>query len=344
MLDTVNSIKLPAAADVQATQHNQTAVGGAAAPALQRPASRPDTAQTETENTLVAELSAPVDNLQTAIEAAKAWSSAGPKVGKLKLNIFEREQPTIEQHYKDVELIKPRTRDEYVGLFVDAEEQTARATLLMCRVVYEAKVTLNDCDFSDFCTAIGHKDTSSSIRKYSAIGKLQPRLMTHADFLPHEWSKIYTITQIPAKAFEHYAKSGFDFRQIKGKDLLALVNSTRMAREIHAALPKDHDSRNFVFAKATYTEAFIDAIDWRAVKKAFAEIESRLPIRFIFSKSAEDAYEQSKAVRYATVKEALRAKEGEFGEWAFGLDPLTDEAAIKPNTSTENADEPISRP
>jgi hypothetical protein len=190
----------------------------------------------------------------------------------------------------------------------------------MCRVTYEAKNTLSDCDFSDFCKAVGYTDDSSVIRKFCSIGKVQPRLMKHAEQLPSEWSKIYTITQIPARAFEDLAEDGYDFRKLKGKDLTAFVEATRQQQSIEKLLPRDKDSREFVVGKVLFTKPFVDAYDWRAVKKALAEVESRLPIRLQFSSEADAAYEQTKTMRYNEAKKVARDVEFQPSKWDYGTE------------------------
>lgn len=246
--------------------------------------------------------------------------TAGDYVGTNIIDHFAPAQVSLERGYDAQELIKPRTRDQYVSLFKHTEKRTALATLQMCRVVYEAKKSLDECDFSDFCKAIGYTDASSVIRKYCSIGKVQPRLVQYAEKLPSEWSKIYTITQIPARAFESFAKDGYDFRNLKGKDLTALLEATRVEQNIEKLLPRDKDSREFVVAKVMFTKPIVDAYDWRAIKKALAEVESRLPIHVQFVAAADAAYEQTKTKRYNEAKKAARDVEFYPSKWDYGTE------------------------
>ena len=265
------------------------------------------------------------ENVAEAIQVAERSMTAGPEVGKVKYDPFALNQPSLERSFVDADVIKPRTRDQYVDLFRRTEARTARATLQMCRVVYEAKQTLDECDFADFCKEIGYKDNSSVIRKFCAIGKLQPRLSKHAEYLPHEWSKIYTITQIPARAFERYVDDQFDFRNLKGRDLEGLLTATREEKQIHTLLPKDKDSKHFVFAKILFTKSFVDVFDWRMTMKALNEVESRLPIRIQLQAEAQKAYEWTKANRFNANKQ--NAWEIEFNptKWDYGVDPLQED-------------------
>lgn len=246
--------------------------------------------------------------------------TAGDYVGTNIIDHFAPAQVSLERGYDGQEVIKPRSRNQYVSMFKDTEKRTALATLKMCRVVYEAKKSLDECDFSDFCKAIGYTDESSVIRKYCSIGKVQPRLVQYADQLPSEWSKIYTITQIPARAFENFAKDGYDFRNLKGKDLTALLEATRVEQNIEKLLPRDKDSREFVVAKVMFTKPIVDTYDWRAIKKALAEVESRLPIHVQFVAAADAAYEQTKTKRYNEAKQTARDVEFYPSKWDYGTE------------------------
>ena len=230
----------------------------------------------------------PVTTNTTAVTSY--YGTAGDNAGNIKYDPFAPNQVAAQHALDDVQTIKPRTRDEYVGLFKRTEERTARATLQMCRVVYEAKSTLEEHEFADFCSTVGYKDSSATVRKYCAIGKLQPRLVQHAAFMPHEWSKIYVLTQIPAKLFEQFVEQQRDFRALTAKELKTLVDSTKPEQKsLEALMPKDKDSNNFVFARLMFDKTFVDAYDWRAVRKALAEIESRLPIKVQLTAAADAA-------------------------------------------------------
>ena len=246
-------------------------------------------------------------------------ATAGEYVGKVRYNVYAPGQRSMESDYADIEVIKPRSRDQYISLFRGTEKRTAQATLRMCRVVYEAKQTLDECDFRDFCVAIGYSDTSSAIRKFCAIGKLHPRLVQYADQLPHEWSKIYKITQIPARAFELIVNGDTDFRYLRGRDLQELVDTTTNHRKrLDMILAPENDSRKKPIAKVEFTKPMIDAYDWRAVQKAFAEIETRLPVRIKMDPKAEQMYEQLKDKRYNAAKQNARDAEFKPALWDYG--------------------------
>ena len=267
----------------------------------------------------------------SALETHKAdtatsyYGTAGAHAGNFSYDPFALGQVSAAHGLADIETIKPRSRAQYVALFKKTEERTALATLLMCRVVYEAHKSLEAHEFADFFAAVGYRDDGAVIRKFCAIGKLQPRLVKHAAFMPHEWTKIYTLTQMPAQFFENYVKDGMDFRGLTGKQLKSLVDATRPeVKQLSLLLPKDKDSNNFVFAKLLFNKTFVDAYDWRAVKKALAEVESRLPIKVQFVAAAEQAYEHTVQHRYVQTKNNAKDVEFKPALWDYGTEAAQD--------------------
>lgn len=261
------------------------------------------------------------DNDDNTAAQTSYYGTAGASAGRVSYDPFAAGQVSAERGLADIETIKPRSRDQYIDLFKKTEERTAKATLQMCRVVYEAQQSLQVHEFADFCGAVGYKDTSAVIRKFCAIGKLQPRLVEHAAFMPHEWTKIYTLTQIPAQLFESYVAKGTDFRGLTGKQLKQLVDATQpVTKQLSTLLPRDKDSNNFVFAKLLFDKTFVDAYDWRAVKKALAEVESRLPIKVQFVTAAEEAYQNTVAHRYTQSKQNARDAEFKPALWDYGTE------------------------
>jgi hypothetical protein len=263
------------------------------------------------------------------------FGTAGATAGNIKYDAFATGQVSAEHALADIETIKPRTRDQYVALFKKTEERTARATLQMCRVMYEAQQTLEEHEFADFCAAVGYKDTCTTIRKFCAIGKLQPRLVLHAALMPYEWTKIYTLTQIPAQLFETYVEEGTDFRGLSGKQIKQLVDATKPeTKQFTTLLPKDKDSGNFVFARLLFNKPLVDAYDWRAVKKALAEIESRLPIKVQFVAAAEQAYQHTVTHRYTQAKQNAKDVEFKPALWDYGTEAAQDN--LKTNAADAN--------
>lgn len=63
-----------------------------------------------------------------------------------------------------------------------------------------------------------------------------------------------------------------------------------------------------------------DDTDWRAMKKALAELEARLPIRFVVNQEAEKIWEKRKMARYEHNKTQYQAIEFKPEQWDLGRD------------------------
>lgn len=116
-----------------------------------------------------------------------------------------------------------QTKEDYVSKFSALAVKTAKSTLEMCRVVYEAKKNLEPSDFADFCIDIGRKEEDSTIRKHLAIGEAYPRFIAHADKLPNAWTSIYQITLIPSDKFAELIESKTDLKDMTGSALQKLI-------------------------------------------------------------------------------------------------------------------------
>ena len=124
----------------------------------------------------------------------------------------------------------------YVSQYSALAAKTAKSTLEMCKIVYEAKHGLGK-QFEKFCATIGRKETDSTIRKYLAIGEAYPRLIAYADQLPNAWTSIYLITQISAETFDDLISKRQNLRNLTGHEVKKLsgcesnyVQSTKKAQ------------------------------------------------------------------------------------------------------------------
>lgn len=226
---------------------------------------------------------------------------------------------SVEKAHVDGQVITPLTRDQYVVLFRKKVEQTAKATLELCRVVYEAFKTLDEAQFEAFCSEVGYKDTSSTIRKFLAIGKVAPRLVQYSSQLPASWTSIYQLTQIPASYFEKMLNDGKSLTSLTGADVKELVQMTRDLTSITKDLPRDKLTKSPIFAKVCFTRAKIDDTDWELMKKGFAELEARLPLKFIIAENAESVYQERKQIAYDEAKKKRRRGVLDPSAWNIGL-------------------------
>ncbi len=216
----------------------------------------------------------------------------------------------------DASLIK-HARPHYVSEFKVGLQRTARATLEMCRVTYEAKRMLDAYDFNKFCEEVGFRESSATIRKFLAIGKVYPRLIQYADQLPHTWTNIYLITQIPADAFDDCLKMGYALKDIKGKALANMLTKTKDISSIEAKLPYNKKLGAFMLAKVFVTKR-MDDVDMRAIQKALNELEARLPIKFVVPSEVTKIVDERKLQRYQASKKNYKGIELKPEVWDLG--------------------------
>lgn len=224
---------------------------------------------------------------------------------------------SLERSVELDQTLEKHDRSFYVSAFKVGVEKTARATLDMCRVVFEANQVLDAYDFEKFCGEIGIRSGSSTIRKFIAIGRVYPRFINYADQLPIAWTNIYLLTQIPAESFERCLRYGKSLKDIKGNYLRRLIESTQDLSSLNNGLPYDKDHHGHMFAKVLFTKT-IDDVDWRAAEKALNELEARLPIKVVVLKHVSTVAEQRKLQRYKQAKKHFKGLEFKPEVWDFG--------------------------
>ena len=100
--------------------------------------------------------------------------------------------------------------------------KTAQSTVEMCRVIYEAKESLDKSEYASFLKDIGRKPDDSTVRKYLAIGERYADLIAYANLLPSSWTSIYEITQLPADSFMAMVATGESMANLTGAQLKLL--------------------------------------------------------------------------------------------------------------------------
>jgi len=226
---------------------------------------------------------------------------------------------SLEAATVDSTAITPKERKEYVAAFKAGVEKTARSTLEMCRIVYEAEQSLDKFQFKTFCEEVGLKDYSSTVRKFSAIGRVYPRFIQYVDQLPASWTNIYLITQIPADTFEECLTKGYALNKLTGAKLDELVKSTKDINKIEEPLSFDSKNAGYVFAKLLFTKK-PDDTDWRAMEKALAEISARLPIKFVINKEAGEFVQARREQRYEQIKQSSKNVDLKPDLWDLGAE------------------------
>ncbi len=167
------------------------------------------------------------------------------------------------------------------------------------------------------CKEIGYRDSSSTVRKFIAIGKVYPRFIDLADQLPCAWTTLYQITQIPADEFDAYLKRGKRLDQLKGKRLQRLLGLTKPLEDLTADLKFDTAAGGFTFATIVAMRKF-DDVDWRAIEKAMNELEARLPVKFVIPADLQKLVEQRRLRRYQSAKKHYTHQEFKPDTWDMG--------------------------
>lgn len=254
-----------------------------------------------------------LDKASTQAHAAKLSLISNDK--KQEYSVSVKFEHTCE--IDDENIIK-KDRREYVYMFKANMRRTALATLDMCRVVYEAEKSLSDGDFHEFCKQINYKSDSSTIRKFSTIGKVYPRFIQYADQLPAAWTSIYALTQIAADDFEVCIKGGYSLSKLTGGEIGDLVKKTRDISNSTSPFKQDKKTLHFAVATVYFTKT-VDDVDFRLLQKAFDEIASRIPVKLVVKKQATEYFETRRSQRYEKLKVEANDAMVKPEKWDYGI-------------------------
>lgn len=243
---------------------------------------------------------------------------------------------SLEKSIKDdSKRIKKYSRDHYVSKYSSCVKKSALTTLEMCRTVYEAQIALNEYEFKQFCEEIHQQDTSSTIRKYIAIGRAYPRLVKYAGELSSGWTTIYQITQIPADTFDQMIANKVPLSTLRGKHLSDLIAKAKPVERLTDEMPFNKSTKTHIFAQA-HAMCDIDVLDVRAIEKAFNEIETRLPIKFTISSNVMQATKKIRMQIYEKAKKAI-IKDERYTPETWDLGALANSAIQKSDKQDKNS-------
>jgi hypothetical protein len=103
------------------------------------------------------------------------------------------------------EIITPRIT-QYVVRYQTFLNKTAEAILALTETVYEASTVLKADEFEQFKKEVG-LTSAATVSKFVAIGRNVGRLKPYADQLPHSWTTLYSLAQLPQHRFDTVAPS-----------------------------------------------------------------------------------------------------------------------------------------
>jgi hypothetical protein len=130
-------------------------------------------------------------------------------------------------------------RERFFSEYSKFAVKTAQSTVEMCRVVYEAKKSLQKSEYDSFLLDIGRKTEDSTIRKYLAVGERYDDLIAYTNLLPASWTSIYEITQLPAESFMAMVTLGESMANLTGAQLKRLTLSPAAAVKAGWAINQD---------------------------------------------------------------------------------------------------------
>ena len=131
------------------------------------------------------------------------------------IRVFETDNEIVVTHHVSA-------RERFFSEYSKFAVKTAQSTVEMCRVIYEAKESLDKSEYIRLLNDVGHKSEDSTIRKYLAIGKRYDDLIACTNLLPSSWTSIHVITQIPADSFMAMVATGESMANLTGAQIKLL--------------------------------------------------------------------------------------------------------------------------
>ena len=118
-------------------------------------------------------------------------------------------------------------RERFFSEYSKFAVKTAQSTVEMCRVIFEAKKSLEKSEYIRLLNDVGHKSEDSTIRKYLAIGGRYDDLIACTNLLPSSWTNIHKLTQIPAESFMAMVATGNSMANLTGAQIKILVDISK---------------------------------------------------------------------------------------------------------------------
>lgn len=108
---------------------------------------------------------------------------------------------------------------EYAEKFKGYAVKTAESIIQMAKVVTDARNTLGAMDYEEFCSQVGYKSDSSTIRKLKSIGEKYEILLTRSKSLPSNWTTIYQVSRLTSDLIDQKIDEGVITPSLDGKNL-----------------------------------------------------------------------------------------------------------------------------
>ena len=172
------------------------------------------------------------ENIQNGTNLSQGSSASASDIeqGLGRIRVIETGDGLVMTHFVTA---RERFYSEYSKFAV----KTAQSTVEMCRVVYEAKKSLDKSEYASFLQDIGRKTEDSTIRKYLAIGERYDDLIAYTNLLPSSWTSIYEITQLPAESFMAMVAMGESMANLTGADIKRLKSVNPSEKTVDSTAP-----------------------------------------------------------------------------------------------------------
>ena len=128
-------------------------------------------------------------------------------------------------------------RERFFSEYSKFAVKTAQSTVEMCRVVYEAKKSLQKSEYASFLKDIGRKTEDSTIRKYLAIGERYDDLIAYTNLLPASWTSMYEVIQLPAESFLAMVTLGESMANLTGAQIKRLKGVNASNNSVNSTVP-----------------------------------------------------------------------------------------------------------
>ena len=122
---------------------------------------------------------------------------------------------------------------------------------------------------------------------------------------------------MPADTFDECLKQRYPLMNLKGRELSELLARTKPIERLDSPLAYDKKSGGYLFGRVLFTKR-IDDVDWRAMEKAFTEIEARLPIKIHVLPEMLKVVEQRRLKHYEATKQHHKGIELKPDLWDLG--------------------------
>jgi hypothetical protein len=242
------------------------------------------------------------------------------QTGSILNNSDESQIEIIKNNFKVISMKRAAT--DYVASFNSFAIKTAKSTLEMCRVVYEAKSELEATDFEKFCEAIARSHEDSTIRKYLAIGSRYHEFISYADRMPNSWTSIYLITTIPSDKLLTMINDEKSLKNLTAQQIKKLI-SDEPTTDNNKKILIDESAVSIYFTREP------TIVEWNTLKvqlNGLLDVKA-LNIRFEYSKKFEKRHEKSKKENRESAKlkrQAQKESQKRIDEQNFVYSPLID--------------------